>query len=306
MGIESVIDPEYTQAVDARLASYDAYIEYQMQEARRTIPFLSKFFPIQGARVLEVGTGRGGKGIAYACEGMNVTALDVDAPSLELGAQAAHARDASIRFLVGDGTRLPFPADHFDAILIDSVIEHVGDPQALLTECQRVLRRGGIVFVVFPPFYGPLSGHIDDYVMIPWFHLLPRGIVEKMLMSRPQQKGILAPRGAFEVYCSLNGLTIFQFKHMSRRAGFGMPYFRVRPFLTHPGTRLAVGLLSALRHRPRRQNLSAVLGRARREFDLGTFLLFILLSAISPLVFVPILQEIAAGGCKCVLRKAVG
>ncbi len=303
MGIESIIDAEYTQAVDARLASYDAYIEYQMQEARRAIPFLSKVFSIQGARVLEIGTGRGGKGIAYADEGMNVTALDVDAPSLELGAQAARARNVNIRFLVGDGTRLPFPADYFDSILLDSVIEHVHDPQALLQECRRVLKRGGIVFVVFPPFYGPLSGHIDDYIMIPWFHLLPRRLIERTLLSRQRHAGILTPRDAFEVYTTLNGLTIIGFKRYARRAGFAFDYLRVRPFLTHPGTRLAVGLLAALRHPPRGKNLRAVLSRARREFDLGTFLLFVLLSALAPLVFVPILQEIAAGGCKCVLKK---
>lgn len=303
MDIESVIDADYTQAVDARLSSDDAYIEYQMQEARRAIPFLSRFFSIRDARVLEIGTGRGGKGIAYAGEGMNVTALDVDALSLELGARAARARNASIRFLIGDGTRLPFPADYFDAILLDSVIEHVRDPQTLLNECERVLKRSGIVFVVFPPYYGPLSGHIDDYVMIPWFHLLPRGIVEQRLRSRPQQKGILTPRDAYAVYTTLNGLTVFQFKRMARRAGFATSYSRVRPFLTHPGTRLVVGLAAALRHPPRVRNLCAVLGRARREFDAGTALLFILLSAIAPLVFVPIAQEIAAGGYKCVLKK---
>lgn len=303
MGIESNIDKEYTRAVDERLTSYDAYIEYQMQEARRAIPFLSKFFAIQGARVLEVGTGRGGKGIAYSCNGMQVTALDVDAPSLELGVQAARLYKASIHFLVGDGAQLPFPANYFDAILLDSVIEHVRDPQALLLECQRTLKRDGIVFVVFPPFYGPLSGHIDDYVMFPWFHLLPRKIIEKTLMSQPQRKGILTPRDAFEVYTTLNNLTLYQFKHMARRAGFAFDYFRVRPFLTHPGMRLVVGLATAFTHPGRWQNVRTVLGRARREFDFGTFLLFVLLVAITPLVFVPILQEVAAGGCKCVLKK---
>ncbi len=304
MNIESVIDAEYTDAVDARLASYDAYIEYQMQEARRAVPFLSRFFSIQGARALEIGTGRGGKGIAYACAGMNVTALDVDASALELGAHAARTRNANIRFLVGDGTRLPFPAEYFDAVLLDSVIEHVRDPQALLNECQRVLKRGGIVFVVFPPFYGPLSGHIDDYVMIPWFHLLPRAVVQRKLLSIRKPQGILSPRDAFDVYATLNGLTIFQFKRMARRAQLAFAYCRVRPFLTHPGTRLAVGALAALRHPPRVQNLRAVFARARREFQLGTALLFILLSVIAPLVFVPVAQEIAAGGCKAVLRKS--
>ena len=303
MSIESVIDAEYTNAVDARLASTDAYIEYQMQEARRAIPFLSRYFPIQGARVLEIGTGRGGKGIAYARAGMEVTALDMDSTALALGAQAARARQANIRFLVGDGTRLPFPIDCFDAVLLDSVIEHVRDPQALLNECERVLKRGGIVFVVFPPFYGPLAGHIDDYVMIPWFHLLPRKLVQRKLLSIRTQQGILSPRDAFDVYTTLSGLTIYQFKRMTRRAGLTFEYFRVRPFLTHPGTRLAVGLVAGLRHPPRAQNLRAVFARARREFDFGTALLFVLLSALAPLVFVPFAQELAAGGCKAVLRK---
>jgi hypothetical protein len=92
---------------------------------------------------------------------------------------------------------------------------------------------------------------------------------------------------------------------MARRTGFRFDYWRVRPFLTHPGTRLVVGMWLALWwHQPRVQNLRAVLSRARREFDLGIALVFVLLCALAPLVCVPILQEIAAGGVKCVLRKA--
>src|SRR5574341_1879619 len=303
MSIESAVEAKYIESVDARLRSYDAYIEYQIQEAHRAIPFLSRFFTIQSARVLEVGTGMGGKGIAYACNGMNVTAIDVDEKSLELAAGAAQKRHANIRFIMADGARLPFPGNFFDAILLDSVIEHVRSPLGLMQECMRVLRGDGIIFVVFPPYYGPLSGHIDDYVMIPWFHLLPRRVVEKFLLSRPRQAGILSPRDALDVYKTLNGLTIAQFKGLAQRVGLKPQYFRIRPFLTHPGTRFAVGLVSAIRRPPRLKNLQAVLHRARREFNLGTALLFMLLTAIAPLVFVPILQEVAAGGCKCVLKK---
>jgi len=302
--MESLIDTDYARSVDTRLDSYAAYIDYQIHEARRAISFLSRFFDVQDARVLEIGAGRGGKGIAYAQHGMRVTSLDVDVPALELGARAASEHEADVRFLAGDGTRLPFVADSFDAILLDSVIEHVRDPQALLHECARVLRHDGIVFVVFPPFYGPLSGHIDDYVMIPWFHLLPRDIVKKRLLNY-RSIGILSPHEVYAVFTTLNGMTVFQFKRNAHQAGFAFDYLRVRPFLTHPGMRLAAGLISALRNPPRLKNLRAAIARARREFDLGTFLLFLLLSVISPLVFVPILQEIAAGGCKAVLRKTM-
>lgn len=303
MSWESLTDPSYADAVDARLASPAAYIAYQMHEARRALTFLAQFIDPTNARVLEIGAGRGGKGIAYALAGMNVTALDIDLDALRLGARAADEKNARVHFLAGDGAHLAFPENYFDAILLDSVIEHVRAPRAVLQECYRVLKPGGIVFVVFPPFYGPLAGHIDDYVMIPWFHVLPRTWVKKFLLSIDQPKGILTAREAYAVYATLNGLTIFQFKRAVRHAGFRFDYLRVRPFLTHPGMRLVAGLISAMRYAPRGQNLRHVFTRARREFDLGTFALFLLLAALAPLVFVPLLQEIAAGGCKAILRK---
>ncbi len=302
-GIESIADTRYMHALDARLESYDAYIEYQRQEAKRALPFLAQFFDVTNARVLEVGTGRGGKAIACAQAGMCVTALDVDAEALRMGVEAAQRAGTAINFLVSDGAHLPFCADSFDAVLLDSVIEHVADPLALLQECYRVLKQGGIVFVVFPPFYGPLSGHLDDYILIPWFHLLPRRIVKQHLFSLDQPIGILSPRDAYAVYATLNRLTILQFRRIVRGTGFSFAYWRVRPFLTHPGMRLAVGLLTALRHPLRIEYWRTVLLRARREFTLGTFLLFLLLSVLTPLVFIPFVQEIAAGGVKAVLRK---
>lgn len=303
MNSETVIDAQYADSVDARLDSHDAYIEYQRQEARRALPFLARFFDAQNARVLEIGAGAGGKGIAYAQAGMQITSLDVDVAALQMGADAARRTGAAMDFLAGDGARLPFRADAFDAVLLDSVIEHVSDPLALLQECQRVLKRGGTVFVVFPPFFGPLSGHIDDYILIPWFHLLPRDIVRRTLLSIDRRIGFLTPRDAYAVYATLNRLTMLGFKRAARRAGFSFAYWRARPFLTHPGTRLVVGLLVALRHPPHLQNLLAVFARARREFTCGTSLLFLLLSALAPLVFIPLAQEIAAGGVKVVLRK---
>jgi SAM-dependent methyltransferase len=59
--------------------------------------------------------------------------------------------------LVGDGYRLPFADETFDAIFCESVVEHVPDPEAFLVAATRCLKRGGVWFLEVPflqPFHG--------------------------------------------------------------------------------------------------------------------------------------------------------
>ena len=49
-----------------------------------------------------------------------------------------------------DGTRIPFPDKHFDAILCTEVLEHAMQPEALIAEMHRVLRPGGSLVLTVP------------------------------------------------------------------------------------------------------------------------------------------------------------
>ena len=62
-----------------------------------------------------------------------------------------------------------YPDGHFDAVVMDDVIEHVGDPEAELAEVRRILRPGGVVLLHTPnadSFSYRVSGRH-------WVHLKP-------------------------------------------------------------------------------------------------------------------------------------
>jgi len=56
--------------------------------------------------------------------------------------------------VIGDAHNLPFPNETFDAVLIQSVLEHVQDPERVVSEINRVLKKNGIVYAMIPFMQG--------------------------------------------------------------------------------------------------------------------------------------------------------
>lgn len=117
-------------------------------------------------RVLDVGCGRG-----LLLEQLRRRGWDVQ--GTELSEQsAAYPRDVlGIPVHIGDLVDLHFPSDHFDAVVLWHVLEHVPDPAVVLAEVARILRPGGI-FLVAVPNFGSLEARLTRDK---WFHLdVPR------------------------------------------------------------------------------------------------------------------------------------
>lgn len=96
-------------------------------------------------RLLDIGCGNGtllgeAKALGFDIEGVDL------APGL-----AAHVRK-SLDCEVHEGflTRLDLPAESFDAITMYDLIEHVEDPPADLAEASRLLKPGGVLFLLTP------------------------------------------------------------------------------------------------------------------------------------------------------------
>ena len=51
---------------------------------------------------------------------------------------------------------LPFASASFDAVVAASVLEYVGSPAAVLGECARVLRPGGVMLCTVPDLTHPV------------------------------------------------------------------------------------------------------------------------------------------------------
>jgi SAM-dependent methyltransferase len=99
-----------------------------------------RHFPPE-TRLLDVGCGGAWLGEHFE----SYTGVDVSAEAVE----AARARGREALQIEPDAP-LPFEDESFDGVVMKDVLEHVGDPVAVVEEVRRVLRRGGKVFASSP------------------------------------------------------------------------------------------------------------------------------------------------------------
>jgi len=101
--------------------------------------------PVEGRRVLDVGTGTGRAAIALAKRGAIVTGVDASAEMLQVAQRRAAEAGARVTFLRGDAHGLDFPDRSFDSVVCLRVLMHTPDWRASLRELCR-LSGGRVVF----------------------------------------------------------------------------------------------------------------------------------------------------------------
>ncbi|OKO85287.1 methyltransferase domain-containing protein [Bradyrhizobium sp. AS23.2] len=139
-------------------------------DVKRSIAQLSLFEKESGRalkdlKLLEVGAGLG-LTIATARLRFGAEAYGLEpggeefSGTYELGQQLLEGCGLDPKLLVnGVGERIPFPDQSFDAVISSNVLEHVADPAAVIKECFRVLRPGGVCHMVIPNFGSWWEGH---------------------------------------------------------------------------------------------------------------------------------------------------
>lgn len=101
---------------------------------KRVAAFVEQY-RLRNKKILDVGSGRGHLQDIVD----DYTGLDIS-PSV-----APHYRK---KFVVGSATAMPFADDSFDAVWSVFVLEHIPNPESALKEIRRVIRDGGLLYLL--------------------------------------------------------------------------------------------------------------------------------------------------------------
>jgi 2-polyprenyl-3-methyl-5-hydroxy-6-metoxy-1,4-benzoquinol methylase len=159
-------------------------------------------------RWLDCGCAEGDYSAALLRRGAReVVGTDISETSVE-EARSHWAGDEGISFLVAAAEEMPFADETFDFVLLNEVLEHVGDERQTLREIRRVLVPEGFLFVMSPNRWFPFEGHgmlLGRFVIafpIPLLPWLPLRLTRHVLRARnwwPRELQFLVTEAGFEV-----------------------------------------------------------------------------------------------------------
>ena len=141
-----------------------------LDRLRRYVPD----FQVVGARMLDVGCGDAGVPIAFAEAGAEAVGVEPFERSVERGKVRAEEHGVRLELQQAFAESLPFPDASFDLVVLDNVLEHVQDRDRTLAEIRRVLRPGGVLYLVTPKPFALYSLWSDPHYAMVGLVLLPR------------------------------------------------------------------------------------------------------------------------------------
>jgi 2-polyprenyl-3-methyl-5-hydroxy-6-metoxy-1,4-benzoquinol methylase len=140
-----------------------------------------------GGKLLEVGCGAGGTLEVLTKKGWVTTGTDFDEDAV------ANAKTKGLNVYAGELKDQKFPDESFDVVVMSHVIEHVPHPIELLTECRRVLKKGGTLTLLTPNADARGFAHFGRN----WFALdTPR----HLNLFTPKSLKLLAQESGFKNY----------------------------------------------------------------------------------------------------------
>ncbi len=241
------IFPKQVHPFNLQLSKEKTYAEWEYENGEKTIKFyLDKFSEeemFKDKEVLDFGCGAGGKSVYYATLGAkHVTGIDIvkhyEKDSQEF-ANKMNLED-KFSFKIADATKLPFDDESFDTAIMNDFMEHVNKPEEALKEALRILKKGGRIYLNFPPYSHPFGAHLSDAINMPWCHKFFSettciNVYKELVKNLPDGKDRISFRfskneDGKEYISYINKMTIKRFNKIIKSLDIKPYYYKETPF----------------------------------------------------------------------------
>jgi len=201
------------------------YFNEQAESTRKfVLPYIKKGIPLLSAssRVLEIGCGEGGNLVPFlelGCECYGVELSEVSYQNA-LKFYENYAFKSRLRLVNNDIFKVTTQEldGTFDVIFLRDVVEHIPGQDKFMQQLKQFLSSYGVIFFVFPPWRMPFGGHQQicrNKILskLPYFHILPKNIYEKVLKIGGEN-----PKGLLEI--KETGISINRFEKIIHKENY--------------------------------------------------------------------------------------
>lgn len=175
--------------------------------------------------ILDLGCGDGMNAVHFqqCFSQIEYFGIDVSRASIM---QAKKLENTNVHFECYDGKKIPYQNESFDMILIACVLHHVPheEHEKLLTECKRVLKENGCIFVFEHNPWNPLTRKIVNDCEFDKDAVLVSG---RRLMKTMKQAGFCNMKIYYTIFFPRKGIfrKILQLEKLLKWLPFGGQYY---------------------------------------------------------------------------------
>jgi 2-polyprenyl-3-methyl-5-hydroxy-6-metoxy-1,4-benzoquinol methylase len=172
----------YSELVEEELsrphmASSTGVRDYVFSAGRRgeeLAEFLASRIAVEGARVLDAGTGDGGVAVALARRECRVTAFDNTWNNVARARQLARESGVAPLFIVMDAQHFALSRSDFDLVILSDLLEHVGSPDDVVRAVAENIKPGGWCYVSVPNTLSPWNLFRDQHYRLFGVSIMPK------------------------------------------------------------------------------------------------------------------------------------
>lgn len=153
-------------------SSERAYLNESQRHSFESYFWLDLAALLKDKIVLDLGCFTGGRAVAWSERWQlgKIYGVDIRDIYIKAAQNFSKKKGANSEFVCAKGEHLPFEDRIFDAILSFDVFEHVQNVKQVLLECNRVLKKRGKLFAVFPSYCHPAEHHLGLVTQAPFIH----------------------------------------------------------------------------------------------------------------------------------------